>query len=59
MPPPGEGMDGEAMTALRQALTASVPWPTVAERRRAWRTFERALDRHLAARKLRPVWPPR
>jgi hypothetical protein len=47
------------MTALRQALTASVPWPTAAERQRAWRTFERALDRHLAARKLRPVGPPR
>jgi len=48
-------MDGESMTALRLALTASISWPTALERRRAWRSFERALDRHLAARKLRPA----
>ncbi|HET9546119.1 MAG TPA: hypothetical protein VK896_13530 [Gaiellaceae bacterium] len=46
------------MTALRQALTAGIAWPTPAERRRAWRSFERALDRHLATRperRLRPI----
>jgi hypothetical protein len=47
------------MTALRHALTASIVWPTAAERWRAWRSFERALDRHLAAQRLRPAGPRR
>jgi hypothetical protein len=51
-------MDGDAMTALRQALRAAIAWPTPAERLRARRSFERALDRHLATRseeRLTPV----
>jgi hypothetical protein len=48
-------MDGEAMTAVRQAFVASIQWPSAVERWRAWSSFERALDRHLAARKLRPA----
>jgi hypothetical protein len=43
------------MTALRQGLSATIVWPTAAERHRAWRSFERALDRHLAARSFRPA----
>jgi hypothetical protein len=43
------------MTALRQALTANIRWPSAIERWRAWTSFERALDRHLAARKVRPA----
>jgi hypothetical protein len=48
-------MDGESMTALRQALTAGILSPTATERRRARRSFEHALERRLAARKLKPV----
>jgi hypothetical protein len=33
---------------LRSALRALLPTPTREFRRRAWETFERALDRHLA-----------
>jgi hypothetical protein len=43
------------MAALRQALTANIRLPSATERWRAWSSFERALDRHLAARKFRPA----
>ena len=35
---------------LRSALGGLVPKPTREFRRRAWRSFERALDRHLAGK---------
>jgi hypothetical protein len=35
---------------LRGALAGLVPKPTREFRRRAWSTFERALDRHLAGK---------
>ena len=35
---------------LRTALLGLVPKPSRAFRRRAWKTFEEALDRHLASR---------
>ena len=36
---------------LRSALLAFLPTPSGDFRRRAWETFEQALDRHLAAKR--------
>jgi hypothetical protein len=40
---------------LRTALHGRLPAPTHDARRRSWRAFQVALDRHLAKRDVRPV----
>ena len=50
----------EVNAFVRVALLALLARPTGEFRQRAWRTFERALDRHAAGKRhLRPVQPQR
>jgi hypothetical protein len=48
----------EVNALLRTALAALFPPPTREVRRRAWRTFEQALDRHVTRKRRLSVAPP-